>query len=161
MQGFLCPSSLIDLPLLCGSSHTKPAQPVLHTLGLCFPFPRISAASFPPACLPCPHPCPHRGRQRQLAGDREGGVWFPSSSSRFLAPECCQENGELPLSVIFSRDKADFHSIPSPPGRPILLAWLPRNLPPDDSTLRMPSQIAQTLGLSCTHFLSFPNHGLI
>lgn len=126
------------------------------------PLPRISALSFPSACLLCPHPCPHRGRHQQLAGGREGGVLFPSRSSQFLAPKCCQENRQLPLSVMCSTNKADFSQHCHFSCKAILMARLPRNLSPVDSTPRKPSQIAQTLGLTCTHFfLSFPNHGLI
>lgn len=109
-RGSCAPNGLVPIafPLVCGNSRTEPAHPVLHTLALCFSFPRISAPSFPPACLPCPHPCPHRGRHQQLAGGREGGVLFPSRSSQFLAPKCCQENRQLPLSVMCSTNKADF-----------------------------------------------------
>lgn len=126
---------------VAAAAQTWPIQSFKPCNSALCPFPRISTASFPLTCLPCPCPCPHRGRHQQLAGGREGGVCFSSSSRQFLTPECCQENRELPLSILLRGKKADFPSPPNALARPIPWVWLPRSLPLGDITLGCPPRL--------------------
>lgn len=96
----------------------------------------------------------------QVAG--KGAFCSLQEAASFSLPSVARRTDNCLYLSCAVQIKPIFLSTAISPARPILMACLLGNLPRVDSTPRKPSQIAQALALTCTHFfLSFLNHGLI